>query len=165
VFRGTFIHAAEWGCGVQQLADHLVGVAADTGKIAFVEPASDALLQSLSERYTLPAEGVRSLPATSFFVPGFIDTHCHAPQFQFAGTGTDRDLMVWLQTYTFPAEMRMADPKFARAVYNRLVRAALAAGTTTAFYYGTSSSTRRRSDPTPLTVIAMLPSRCARHFE
>lgn len=45
--------------------------------------------------------------------------------------------MVWLQTYTFPAEMRMADAGFAREVYGRLVRASLAAGTTSVFYYGT----------------------------
>lgn len=71
------------------------------------------------------------------FLFSFIDTHCHAPQFQFTGTGTDRDLMIWLQTYTFPAEMRMASLEFARQVYGRLVRASLAAGTTSVFYYGT----------------------------
>ena len=146
LFRGTLIHAPEWGGGVQILEDHLLGVWAESGRIAIVEPYSAAALARIQACYTLPAGGLETLPPTQFLIPGFIDTHCHAPQFQFAGTGTDRDLMVWLQTYTFPAEVRMQDPKFAAHVYDRLVRAALAAGTTTAFYYGqrTAAATQHR---------------------
>ena len=31
---------------------------------------------------------------------GFIDTHIHAPQYQFTGTAADRPLMEWLDHYT-----------------------------------------------------------------
>jgi hypothetical protein len=47
-------------------------------------------------------------------VPGFIDTHVHAPQYSFTGTATDKPLMEWLQEYTFPAERRLKDLSQAR---------------------------------------------------
>ena len=143
-FRATLIHAPEWGAGVEILQDHLLGVDANSGRIAFVHPYSAGVEEQVAAEYALPTSGLTILPPTQFLIPGFIDTHCHAPQFQFAGTGTDRDLMVWLQTYTFPAEVRMGDPEFAKAVYARLVKAALAAGTTTAFYYGSSNTQPQR---------------------
>jgi len=45
--------------------------------------------------------------------PGMIDTHVHAPQYQFTGTATDLPLMEWLQAYTFPAERRCSDVNLA----------------------------------------------------
>ena len=80
---------------------------------------------------------VVTLDATDFCVPGFIDTHVHAPQYQFTGTATDLPLMQWLQHYTFPAERRCEDTAFAARVYDKLVLRLLRAGTTTAVYYGT----------------------------
>ena len=50
-----------------------------------------------------------TLDATDFCVPGFIDTHIHAPQYPNAGTGLDLPLMQWLDQYTFPSETAMAD--------------------------------------------------------
>ena len=45
--------------------------------------------------------------------PGFIDTHVHSPQVDvIASWGTE--LLDWLNTYTFPAEARHADPAFAQ---------------------------------------------------
>ena len=42
-------------------------------------------------------------------LPGFIDTHVHSPQLDvIASFGTE--LLDWLNTYTFPAELRHADP-------------------------------------------------------
>eukprot|EP00966_Prymnesium_polylepis_P303246 7004646-Prymnesium_polylepis.3 len=64
-----------------------------------------------------------------------VDTHVHAPQYQYSGTATDLPLMEWLQHYTFPVEKRCADVELARAVYSRLVRRLLRHGTTTAVYY------------------------------
>ena len=137
VFVGTLIDAPEWGAGVRIRPQRVLGVSASSGAIAFVGGAEEAAFgeEQLRLRYALPSEGLTVLRPTQFLLPGFIDTHCHAPQFQFAGAGTDRDLMVWLRTYTFPAEARLADVELARQVYARLVHAALANGTTTAFYY------------------------------
>ena len=41
-------------------------------------------------------------------LPGFVDAHCHAPQYMFTGTGMDLPLLQWLEKYTFPCESRFA---------------------------------------------------------
>jgi guanine deaminase len=70
-------------------------------------------------------------------LPGFVDAHCHAPQYYFTGTGVDMDLMQWLETYTFPVEARFKDLDFARMVYEKSVKRHLKSGTTFASYYAT----------------------------
>ena len=46
-------------------------------------------------------------------MPGFIDTHVHSPQVDvIASWGTE--LLDWLNTYTFPAELKHADPAVRR---------------------------------------------------
>jgi hypothetical protein len=99
-------------------------------------PHNDTSLNSLLQRCKRIT--VHRLSAASqFIIPGFIDLHIHAPQYQFLGTATSVPLMQWLQRYTFPAEERMADVSKAQAVYSRLVDALLRAGTTTAVYFAT----------------------------
>lgn len=69
-------------------------------------------------------------------LPGFIDTHVHSPQLDvIASYGTA--LLDWLETYTFPAEQRYADPDVAAAGAARFLDALLAAGTTTAAIFPT----------------------------
>ena len=78
------------------------------------------------------------LSADQFCCPGLIDTHVHAPQFLFMGTGTDKPLMEWLEAYTFPAEREMKNvEQIARPCYRRLVTCLLSHGTTTANYFAT----------------------------
>ena len=72
-----------------------------------------------------------------FIIPGLIDTHVHAPQYKFTGTGTDVPLMEWLQKYTFPTESSYKDLNAAAHRYDLLVKRFLANGTTTATYFGT----------------------------
>src|SRR5574343_184822 len=48
-------------------------------------------------------------------LPGFIDTHVHSAQIDVLGAwGTE--LLDWLETHTFPAEARMAEPAHARFI-------------------------------------------------
>ena len=54
---------------------------------------------------------------SQFLIPGFVDTHIHAPQYFFTGTGYDLPLLEWLQKYTFPVESRFKDVEFARQHY------------------------------------------------
>ena len=69
-------------------------------------------------------------------MPGFIDTHVHSPQVDvIASWGTE--LLDWLNTYTFPAEARHADPAFARAAAALFVDALLAHGSTAAVVFPT----------------------------
>lgn len=69
-------------------------------------------------------------------MPGFVDTHVHSPQLDvIASYGTE--LLEWLNTYTFPAERRYADPEVATAGAERFLDALLAHGTTSAVVFPT----------------------------
>jgi guanine deaminase len=69
-------------------------------------------------------------------LPGFVDTHVHSPQLDvIASFGTQ--LLDWLETYTFPAELRYADPDVAAVGAQRFVDALLAHGTTAAVVFPT----------------------------
>ena len=52
--------------------------------------------------------------AGKLVLPGFIDTHVHSPQLDVIGSWGSQ-LLDWLETYTFPAERRMADAAQAQA--------------------------------------------------
>lgn len=58
---------------------------------------------------------------SEFFMPGLVDTHIHAAQYSYAGTGLDMPLLQWLETYTFPVESCFNDLDFARSVYTQVV--------------------------------------------
>jgi guanine deaminase len=69
-------------------------------------------------------------------LPGFIDTHVHSPQLDvIASYGTA--LLDWLNTYTFPAERRYADPAVAHEGARRFLAALFAHGTTAAAVFPT----------------------------
>jgi guanine deaminase len=70
-------------------------------------------------------------------IPGFVDAHCHAPQYFFSGNGIDIPLLEWLQKYTFPVESKFSNTDFASHVYRKSVSRHLLSGTTFASYYGT----------------------------
>jgi guanine deaminase len=73
-------------------------------------------------------------------MPGFIDSHVHAPQLDvIASYGTA--LLDWLETYTFPAERRYADAEVSRSGAERFLDALLAHGTTSAVVFPTVHKT------------------------
>ncbi len=67
---------------------------------------------------------------------GFIDAHVHYPQTAIIASWGKR-LIDWLNTYTFPEEMRFADRAYADDVANRYLDLALAHGTTSMCSYAT----------------------------
>lgn len=67
---------------------------------------------------------------------GFIDAHVHYPQTAIIASWGKR-LIDWLNSYTFPEEMRFGDPAYASEIANRYLDLALAHGTTTACSYAT----------------------------
>jgi guanine deaminase len=67
---------------------------------------------------------------------GFIDAHVHYPQTAIIASWGKR-LIDWLNTYTFPEEMRFADPAYAAEIANRYLDLVLARGTTTVCSYST----------------------------
>ncbi|KZW04341.1 guanine deaminase [Exidia glandulosa HHB12029] len=80
---------------------------------------------------------LHALKDGEFIIPGFIDTHTHAPQFPNLGRGQDYELLGWLHHITFPTESRFKDLEYARRTYESVVRRTLDCGTTTCCYYAT----------------------------
>ena len=67
---------------------------------------------------------------------GFVDAHVHYPQTAIIASWGKR-LIDWLNSYTFPEEMRFADPDYAAAIAGRYLDLTLAHGTTTVVSYCT----------------------------
>lgn len=68
-------------------------------------------------------------------IPGFVDLHLHAPQFPNAGLGLDKELLPWLEEYTFPEEAKYKDTAYAKKVYSRVVEELWKNGTTRAVIF------------------------------
>ncbi|KAJ8079089.1 hypothetical protein AAF712_006467 [Marasmius tenuissimus] len=96
----------------------------------------DSMVQeTLLQNGCIDAEVV-ALKEGQFIIPGFIDTHTHAPQLPNIGLGAQYELLDWLDNITFPMEAKFSDDKFAEAAYSEIVRRIINAGTTTCCYYG-----------------------------
>lgn len=72
----------------------------------------------------------------ALIIPGFIDTHIHYPQTQIIGA-YGKQLIDWLNNYTFIAEQQFADFDHASMVAKVFVQESLRAGTTTSAVYAT----------------------------
>ncbi|MES1906778.1 MAG: hypothetical protein MHM6MM_000016 [Cercozoa sp. M6MM] len=138
VFRGALSHCVrhpsktEHSC-VELIANGLVAVD-ESGKIAALCRTEEEAEQWLASHQDVP---IQQLEAGQLLLPGFVDTHTHAPQFAFTGTGQGIPLLKWLDTVTFPMESRFDDVDFANHVYDKCVRRLLKNGTTTATYFAT----------------------------
>ncbi|MFV8816319.1 guanine deaminase [Haliea sp. E17] len=121
---------------------------ADTPGAGGVEYFEDAVLSFADGRVTalLPTAEARAggmdVEALEhlgerLIVPGFIDTHVHAPQLGIIGSYGEQ-LMAWLERYTFPAESRFADEDFAAAAMAEFLDELLRHGTTSALVFSTS---------------------------
>ena len=66
----------------------------------------------------------------ALILPGFVDAHVHYPQTAIIASWGKR-LIDWLNTYTFPEEMRFSDPAYAAEIAGRYLDLTLAHGTTT----------------------------------
>lgn len=51
----------------------------------------------------------------SLVIPGLVDLHLHAPQYQYAGLYMDEELLEWLEKHTFPIEAKYRDLEFAES--------------------------------------------------
>ncbi|MEG6616142.1 amidohydrolase family protein [Peptococcaceae bacterium 1198_IL3148] len=65
----------------------------------------------------------------NLIIPGFCDMHVHAPQYLQRGIGMDRELLDWLNTYTYPNESKFKDKDYASKVYGYFVDELLRQGT------------------------------------
>jgi guanine deaminase len=121
-----FVADPAWGetesAAVRWRPDHWLLV--EDGRIVAVQPQAPG------------AEWPREDHAGRLILPGFIDTHVHSPQLDVIGS-YGRELLDWLDTYTFPAERRYADPQVAAEGAALFLDALLAHGTTTAVVFPT----------------------------
>lgn len=62
-------------------------------------------------------------------IPGFSDMHVHAPQYLQMGVGMDKELLDWLDTYTYPNEAKFKSKEHAKEVYTRFVNDLIKNGT------------------------------------
>ncbi|WP_121633449.1 guanine deaminase [Tropicibacter alexandrii] len=69
-------------------------------------------------------------------LPGFVDAHAHYPQTGIIASWGKR-LIDWLNSYTFPEEMRFGDPDYAAEVAGRYLDLLLEHGTTSVCSYCT----------------------------
>lgn len=78
------------------------------------------------------------LPITAYpnklILPGFIDTHIHFPQTEMIAA-YGKQLLDWLNTYTFPIEKKFQDKDYARSIASFFLDELLKNGTTTALVF------------------------------
>ncbi|GAA5996587.1 uncharacterized protein JCM10292_003071 [Rhodotorula paludigena] len=142
VFRGTVIKP-HTGRNVDICEEQLI-VVDKQGYIAHSAPAGgaeSAAVLDLVDKGEVAKDRFVELGADGWLLPGFVDTHIHAPQYINAGMALDKPLMEWLEAYTFKAESRIdRDPNgLGKRVYARLVQRLLQNGTTAASVFGTIS--------------------------
>lgn len=85
---------------------------------------------------TLPTNTPITEHKNSLITPGFVDTHIHFPQCEIIAAYGEQ-LLEWLETYTFPAELQFEDPEHAAKIAHFFIDQLLANGTTTAMVFGT----------------------------
>lgn len=69
-------------------------------------------------------------------MPGFIDPHIHYPQSEIIGM-YGKQLLDWLDEYTFPAEQAFASPEHAEKIARFFIKELLRNGTTSCMAYAT----------------------------
>lgn len=70
-------------------------------------------------------------------IPGLIDLHTHASQFNMKGIGYDKELIPWLEEYIFPEETKFKDISYAEKVYKEFVNELYNEGTTRTVIFAT----------------------------
>lgn len=66
----------------------------------------------------------------NLIIPGMNDLHCHAPQFRNVGIAMDKELLPWLNDYTFPEESKYKDVEYGERMYSKFVKEIYKNGTT-----------------------------------
>jgi guanine deaminase len=109
-----------WDDGALKIAD---------GKVAALGPADEILAVRGPGDTVIDHRG-------KLILPGFIDTHVHFAQVDVIAS-YGRQLLDWLNDYTFPAERAFADPAHGHKVADIFLDNLLRHGTTTAAVYPT----------------------------
>ncbi len=91
----------------------------DNSYLICVNGKSDGVYKRLPAKY----KGIKVYDYTGYLIiPGLVDMHLHAPQYMFIGLHMDLKLLDWLNKYTFPAEAKYKDIRFAKKAYDIFVK-------------------------------------------
>ncbi|KAJ9652025.1 hypothetical protein H2198_008726 [Neophaeococcomyces mojaviensis] len=135
-FHGTLIHSVT--ISEVEILENTLLVVDGNGLIVHLEPgiSPESLNSRLASfRLNLSPSSIHHLRHGDFLIPGFIDTHNHAPQWNQRGLGRGLQILDWLDQITFKNESKFADTTHAARVYEKCVSGMLKQGVTTASYY------------------------------
>ncbi|KJZ73255.1 hypothetical protein HIM_07259 [Hirsutella minnesotensis 3608] len=134
-FYGTIAHSTSHT--KLQVFDQALLVIDRNGRVALLDPEIPrAKVSSRLSELGLDHCSVTDLARGQFIIPGFVDTHNHAPQWMHRGSGQGMQILDWLEEIAFPNEAKFRDVEYARKVYSAVVNGMLRQGVTTASYYG-----------------------------
>ncbi len=117
VYKGNIVHSPS--------IDRLETM--ENGYLVVNKDSVTGMYQKLPEKYQNCA--VRDF-GHRLILPGFVDLHFHAPQFANRGLGLDKELLPWLEEYTFPEESKFKNLSYAKEIYPQVVHALWKNGTT-----------------------------------
>ncbi|KAK3344562.1 hypothetical protein B0H65DRAFT_179850 [Neurospora tetraspora] len=133
-FYGAVIHSLSTpGHDLEILPSALLIVESQGVVTSFHKDVKPGEVESLVDT---TATTLHRLSPSQFLIPGFIDTHNHAPQWAQRGLGQGQHILDWLSAITFPNEGRFRDPSHAQRIYSSAIDGFLRQGITTASYYG-----------------------------
>ena len=127
VHRGEIIHFLTNDKDYEYFEDGLLII--EDGYIYSVGNA-ESLLKALPQNTEITEH------PNCLITPGFVDTHVHYPQCEIIAS-YGKQLLEWLETYTFPAELKFSDPEYATKIASFFLDQLIANGTTTALVFGT----------------------------
>ncbi len=123
-FSGSVPPDSESHAGVSHLADAVVTI--EDGLISAVMSADDYSRQGGSLEHCESTDGL--------IIPGLIDTHIHYPQMDIIASYGSQ-LMEWLDTYAFPAELAYASEELAQLKAEAFLDRLFSHGTTTSLTF------------------------------
>lgn len=138
-YKGAIVHSLGLN-NVERISKGMIVIDQTTGTILDVINCEASSALEMNAIYDIcGGEGSSNIIdfGNHLIIPGFIDTHAHAPQYKFTGTGMNLPLLKWLEKYTFPCESNFKDLNYAADVYSKSVKRHMAYGTTSCSYFGT----------------------------
>jgi len=133
LLRSTTAIAAPKSCDI--LITHgsvltMAGASIESGSVAITKGEIVAVGKSadIDSQFT-PKQRINARGMA--VLPGFVNTHTHAPMVLFRGIADDRDLMDWLQHFIFPAEAKNVDREFVKWGTRLAAAEMIRTGTTT----------------------------------
>lgn len=106
----------------------------ENGYIVICGKFVEGVYKELPERFKY--EKIKDY-GNKLIVPGFVDLHTHASQFAIKGIGYDKELLPWLENYTFTEEAKFENISYATKVYKEFVDELYSQGTTRAIIFAT----------------------------